>query len=340
MRKLATRLAICASFATLAPTIGWASDTPRVIVTIKPVHALVAGVMEGVAEPELLMSGGTSPHAYALRPSQAASLAKAELVVRVSATLETFLDRSIANLATKAHLLTLDQTDGLTLHDVREGGLWEEDDHDGHKGYKHHDTHKDHHAHKDHDGHKDHDRHKDHDGHDHGEHDPHIWLDPGNAGKLVGQIAATLSRAWPHHGDAFAANARALRSRIDALDAELAPAMKPLTGKPYIVFHDAYHYFESRYGLTPAGAVTVSPDRMPGARRLSKLRRRIKDSGALCVFAEPQFEPRLVTTLLEGTAARRGVLDPLGASIAPGPDHYFELMRQLAANLTACMAPQ
>lgn len=296
-----------------------AAEAVRVVTTIKPVHSLTASIMYGVAEPELLISGGGSPHAYSLRPSQARSLERARVVVRVSADLETFLNRPIAILAARAAIVTLDETPGLTLYDARQGGLWEVREADSHEE-------------------------KEQSGHEGGAHargtrDPHLWLDPVNARRLAGRIARALSAAYPAHKALFAANAEKLRARLAALDAELRAATRPLRGKPYIVFHDAYRYFEERYGLQPAGAVTISPDRIPGARRLKAIRDRIAMAQAICVFAEPQFEPKLVSTVTRGTGARRGTLDPLGAGLPPGPDQYFTLMRNLAADLAACLTP-
>ncbi len=281
------------------------AETPKVVVTIKPIHSLVAGVMEGVARPGLLMTGGGSPHSYALRPSQARSLAEAALAVRVSEGLEVFLNRSIENLASGARILTLDETAGLTLFEARAGGLW-----------KHHDN-----------------------AHEHAERDPHLWLDPENAIRLTARIAGTLADIFPEHATAFAANAHDLQRRLGALDLEISEAIGPIKGIPYIVFHDAYRYFEEHYGLLPAGAVSVTPDRPPGARRLVDMREHIRREQAVCVFSEPQFQPRMVSTLIEGTRARRGTLDPLGAELAPGADLYFTLMRNLARNLKECLEP-
>ena len=362
-----------------------ADDADKVVVTIRPIQSLVAGVMAGVGEPILLIPGGASPHAYALRPSQARALNRARVVVRVSRGLETFLERPIANLAGKAHVLTLDETPGLTLYEPREGGLWEAHDHDeharasqtddhdhdkhGHDKHDHdHDKHEKHeaaetghdhdkHGHEkrdkhdhDHDKHEKHEtadtkhkqeRHEDHEHaeHAHGEHDPHLWLDPENAKKLTTRIADVLSKAWPAHTATFRANAERQRARLQQLDTDLRTATKGLSGKPYIVFHDAYRYFEQRYGLQPAGAISVSADRPPGARRLLDIRKRIQEAKAICVFAEPQFEPKLVDALVEKTQARRATLDPLGADVAAGPDHYFTLMRNLAAALAGCLSP-
>jgi zinc transport system substrate-binding protein len=111
----------------------------------------------------------------------------------------------------------------------------------------------------------------------------------------------------------------------------------PLREQRYIVFHDAYHYFEEAFSLQPAGAIAVSPDRPPGARRISEIRQKIRDSGASCVFSEPQFRSAIVEVVLEDSAARHGVLDPLGSALVPGQDQWFNLMQGLADNLVSCL---
>ncbi len=290
-----------------APLAGNAAQSPKVVVTIAPVHALVAGVMEGVGEPGLLVSGGASPHSYSLKPSAARALSKARLVVRVSDQLETFLERAIHNIAEKADVLTLTDITGMTLYEPRQGGIWEKHEEQGA------DTHK------------------------HENHDPHVWLDPQNAKRIVSAVSIQLEQTYPEHAKAFAANAKKLNARLDALDRDLMAATKPLRGKPYIVFHDATRYFDERYGLHAAGAITVSPDRPPGVRRLTEIRQRIKSQAIECVFTEPQFQPKLVQTLIAGTGARAGTLDPIGAGLTPGPELYFKLMRNLATGMAACL---
>lgn len=307
MKNFWKALLAALSLLAVVPQAGEAAQSPKVVVSIAPIHALAAGVMEGVGEPVLLVPGGASPHAYSLKPSQARSLSKARLVVRVSAQLENFLERAITSIASKAEVVTLTRIKGMTLYEPREGGLWEKR---GEHGAATH-------------GHED--------------HDPHIWLDPQNAKRIVSAISMKLRQTYPEHGQAFAANAKKLILALDELDRDLLAATKPLRGKPYIVFHDATRYFDERYGLQAVGAITVSPDRPPGVRRLSEIRQWIKSQAVLCVFAEPQFQPKLVQTLISGTGARAGTLDPVGAGLKSGPELYFKLMRSLAANMAACL---
>lgn len=295
---------------------------PKVVITIKPVHSLASAVMAGVADPKLLIDGTASPHTFALRPSDAKAINEAQLLVRVSEGLEPFTGKLIKSLPQSVRVVTLASTQGLTLLPMREGGPFEAHDH-GHGGKGGH-------------------------AHSHGspgkkrpveaEMDGHIWLDPQNAKLIVGALAKELSVVAPAHADTFRRNADALTKRLDELDAELAAAIKPVVDKPYIVFHDAYQYFERRYGLAPAGSVTVNPDVPPSAKRLSELRRKISSLKATCVFAEPQFAPKVIDTIVEGTSARRGVLDPLGSAAPAGPEQYFATLKALAGDLRSCLA--
>jgi zinc transport system substrate-binding protein len=290
-----------------------AADPVKVVASIKPIHSLVAGVMQGVAEPTLLVKGAASPHSFNLRPSDARALNQADLVFWVGEDMETFLAKPIGSLADKAHPVALMERSNLTLLPTREGGAWEkhEDDHD--------------HAHEG--GHED----------EHGTHDAHVWLDVDNAAKMVATIARELSEHDSANAARYQANAADLTERLTALDAEMKTTLAPVKDKPFVVFHDAYHYLEERYGLNAVGAITVSPDQRPSAQRLSQLRAKISSLDAACVFAEPQFEPTLVATVVEKTPAKRGTLDPLGASLDDGSELYFTLMRGMAASLVSCL---
>jgi zinc transport system substrate-binding protein len=303
----------------LAGTIAAACGAPgaaaiEVVVTIKPLHALVVRVMAGAGTPQLLVQGAFSAHTYALKPSDAAKLSQADVFIRMSDTMEPFTAKVIKSLPGGVHAVTLQDTEGLQLLERRSGATFE----DGGPGHSH-----------DH-GH----RHK----HGHEAIDGHAWLDPANAKRMVDRIAETLSARAPAQTATFRANAERLKTDLDDLSAELARELAPVAGKPYIVFHDALQYFELRFGLTPAGSIAVSPEVPPSARRLSALRKQVTTRRAACVFAEPQFDTRLVNAVVEGTPARIGTIDPEGSRIEPGPDLYFTLLRSLAKDLKACLA--
>ena len=296
----------------------------KVVVTIKPIHALVAAVMQGAGTPRLLIEGSGSPHTFTLKPSDAKVLNEARVFFRVSEGLEPFTGKILKSLPKTVQVVTLESTPGLTLLNLRSSATFEAHDHDAGKLKRGHN-----HAH-DHAGAKP--------AAIGGSVDGHIWLDPANARLMVTAIAEVLATAAPEHAQLFRSNAGALDKRLEQLDGEIQSALAPMAGKPYIVFHDAYQYLESRYGLTPSGSVSINPDVPPSVKRLTELRRKISGLKATCVFAEPQFAPKVIETIIEGTSARRGTLDPLGASLPAGPEHYPALMRALAADLKSCLA--
>lgn len=299
-----------------------AADAPKVVVTIKPVHALVSQVMEGVSTPTLLVDGSASPHTFTLRPSTARAINDADIFIRTSEALEPFTHKITESLPARVMVLTLEDAPNVTLLDRRHGRTFEPHVHmrliDGGDGHEH-------------DGHADSD--DDHDGKD-----GHIWLDPLNAKAIVAAVTSALVARYPEHASAFTDNAKALNERLDALTQEIAAELRDVRGKPFIVFHDATQYLEHRYGLNAVGSITISPDVPPSARRLTDVRQKIVSLGAVCVFSEPDFQPNLVAAVTESTTARTGMLDAEGLMLKPGPELYFELMRGLAHSLAGCLS--
>ena len=323
-----------------------ASADVNVVASIKPVHSLVAAVMEGVGTPELIVEGAGSPHTYALKPSQAQSLQDADVVFWIGHELEAFLEGPVETLSASAKSVELINAHDLIKLEFREGGAFDEHDRDDHDDHDHsaeagHDDH----GHREtaeagHDHDHGHEETADagHDGHDHGEFDAHIWLDPVNAKAMVNEIEEVLAQADPSNAVQYEANAEVVLAKLDALTAEITVALAPVHDKGFIVFHDAYQYFEKRFDVTAAGSVTVSPEIIPGAARVAEIREKVQELGATCVFAEPQFEPKLVATVVEGTAAKSGVIDPLGATITEGPELYFDLVRNMATSVKTCLS--
>ena len=300
---------------------------PQIVTSIKPVHSLVAGVMQGVGEPLLLVSGGASPHDYSLKPSEARAIDQAQVVFWIGPDLESFLIRPLDNVKNKVRIVALLDAPGMTVLPLREGGTWEPHGHE--------------HGHDEHS----HETPEDGDDHEHehehvhqADHDPHVWLDPVNAIAMVRRIMTVLGEADIAHRADYQRNGAALIERLDHLNQRLATELAPVRQQPYLVFHDAYQYFERRYDLDAIGSVTMSAERRPGAKRVADIQARIRDLQVRCVFSEPQFQPALVETIIAGSAARRGVLDPLGAELPPGPDAYFQLLQGLATSLRACLS--
>ena len=336
---------VSVSFGLMAALLSTAAiaDVPRVATDIAPVHSLVAQIMQGLDEPSLIVQPGASPHGYSMRPSEARALDQADLVIWVGEALTPWLEGPIATLGENADKIELMSVEGTILYDYREGATFGHHDHD-HGADDHAKDHdhdhakneaKDHdhdHAEKAHD-HAEHD----HSGHDHSGHDSHAWLDPVNARLWLGVIAAELARLDPDNAAAYAANAAAGQADIDALQAEIAAMLAPVSDKGFVVFHDAYQYFERRFDLAAAGAITLSDASTPSAGRIAELRDAVATMGAACVFAEPQFDKRLIDTVFAGSA-RVGLLDPLGQDLAPGAALYPQMMRGMAMSFADCLA--
>ncbi|NTF07418.1 zinc ABC transporter substrate-binding protein ZnuA [Agrobacterium rubi] len=303
-----------------------AMAAPNVVVSIKPIHSLVAAIMQGVAEPELIVDGGASPHTYALKPSNARAIESADVVFWVGDGLEKFLEKPLHSLAGKATVVELDDAKGLEKLPFREGGPFEGHDHGEHEGHDHAAEAGDDHSHQA--GHH----------HEEGEYDMHLWLDPANAKAMAVEIEKTLMTADPANAKTYQENTKTLVDNLDVLDKEIAKTVAPIKDKPFVVFHDAYQYFEHHYGVKTAGSITVSPESIPGAERIKQIHAKVKELNATCVFAEPQFEPKLVNVVIEGTQAKSGTLDPEAATLEAGPDLYFKLMRGIATSLKDCLS--
>ncbi len=312
------RIWIVAALSALLAVTVQAAEAPRVAVSIKPLHSLVAGVMDGVGTPDLIVEGGGSPHSHSFKPSEARDLSNAAAVFWIGESVESFLLRSIKSLAPNAVSVEMMETSGLTLLPLREGGAWDGHDH----------------------GHDDHDKTDDDHGRepDNAEVSAHIWLDPVNARLMIAEIALRLGEIDPGNAAAYRANAARLTAKLEILSVDMAREFAPIRGQPFVVFHDAYHYLEARYGLSAVGSVTLSPSVQPGAARIAELRDRIEMTGAVCIFSEPQFTPKLTEVLVEGTGLRKGVLDPLGFDLENGPELYFKMMRRNAEALKTCLS--
>ena len=319
--------AVAALFVCAFPGTAMAEVADRVVASIKPVHSLVSSVMAGVGEPHLIIRSAVSPHTFSLRPSDSMVLENARVVFLVDELIEFPLIGPVNTLAHDARVVMLSGAKGLVHRPLREGGAFEAHDHGADEHHGHHE------------GEEHSDEEETHGHEEHGAFDPHIWLDPVNAKAMASMIASTLSEADPANAETYAANAEALSQRLEDLTAEIAAEMESVRDRPFVVFHDAYRHFEDRFGLRAVGSVVISVDQSPGVRRIMELRDKVHELGAVCVFAEVQFESRLVDTIIEGTSARTGFLDPIGATGEAGPEAYFDLIRNMAASFKSCLAP-
>jgi len=303
--------------ALMTPAMAVIAEPPVVVADIAPVHSLVARVMAGFGEPIILVPPGTSPHHFALRPTDARALSDAELVVVVGSALDPRITEPIAALANEADTLELFSVAGTTVLEFRENAAFESDDE--HHGDDAPMSEAESHEH-------------------HGRDDPHAWLDPQNAMVWLDAIAAELTALDPANGQGYADNAAAARRQLVRLIADVEAELQDVKGQSYIVFHDAFQYFERRFGVPASGAIAIGDASQPSADRIRSIRATIASRNVTCVFKEPQHNAALVSTVLEGSTAGSGTLDPIGATIEPGPALYPRLIRTIATSMRSCMS--
>ena len=312
----------------------------KVVASIKPIHSLASYLMDGIAKPDLIVDGYASPHGFAMKPSHAKMLQNADLIFWVGEDLESFLEKPLSSIAKKAEKIELMEIKGLNVLKFRERNIF--DDHDDH-GHDDHDDHgkkeddHDDHDHDDHgkkDGHDDHDDHDGHEGHAHGEFDPHIWLDPMNAKVILNEMVEHLIENDAKNASKYKSNLKKALKEIDKLNKDVKAELSKSTAS--IVFHDAYQYFEERYNVNILGAFTVNTDVMPGAEQLAEIREIIEHDKVACVFSEPQFNPDIINAVAKDMKIKTGVVDPLGATLDPGKDLYFNLIRNMSASFKGC----
>ena len=322
----------------------------KVVASIKPIHSLASYLMDGVGKPSLIVDGYASPHGFALKPSHAKMLQEADIIFWVGEDLENFLEKPLSSIAKKAEKIELMEAHGLNKLKFRERNIFDDHDDHGHDDHGHkkkddHDDHDDHghkkkddhddHGHKE-DGHKedDHDDHDDHEGHHHGEFDPHIWLDPINAKVILNEMVEHLIENDAKNASTYKSNLDKALKDIDKLTMEVMTELNQSSSS--IVFHDAYQYFEKRFNVNVLGAFTVNTDVMPGAEQLSEIREIIEHDKVACVFSEPQFNPDIIKAVAKDMNIKSGVIDPLGATLNPGKDLYFDLIKNMSKSFKGC----
>ena len=297
----------------------------KVVASIKPIHSLASYLMDGVGKPDLIVDGYNSPHGFALKPSHAKMLQNADLIFWVGEDLESFLEKPLKSIAKKAEKIELMEIKGLNKLEFRERNIFDGHDDHGHDEHKE-DEHKEH-------GHKE-DKHDDHHEHAHGEHDPHIWLDPMNAKVILSEMAEHLIEKDQENASKYKANLKKADKALDNLTKKVKSELKG--DFKSIVFHDAYQYFEKRFNVNVLGAFTVNTDVLPGAEQLAEIREIIEHEKVTCVFSEPQFNPDIIKAVAKDMKINTGVIDPLGATLNPGKDLYFDLIRNMYASFKGC----
>ena len=328
--KLNIKSSLIISIFTFFSFFSYAHAEIKVVASIKPIHSLVSYVMDGVGTPSILVDGSSSPHTFQLKPSHAQMLQDADIVFWIGEDLESFLETPLESIATNAKKITLMELDDIELLKFREKHIFEEHaEHDDH-GDEHEEGHDEHEE-----GHDEHeDEHGHHDEHNHGEFDIHFWLDPAIAKVIVKNIADELSNIDVGNKATYEANASKAISELDELIAETK--LKINKNATYVVFHDAYQYFEERFGIEVLGALSVNPEILPGAKQLAEIREVIEHENVNCIFSEPQFNPSIAKTIAADTGVKAAVLDPLGAELDPSKDLYFDLIADMASSFSGC----
>jgi zinc transport system substrate-binding protein len=316
----------------------FASETTGVVSTIQPINSLVNAVIGNTGKTILLIPTEASPHDYKLKPSDTKILQNANIIFFVSEHLEASVTKIFENLPKNIKTINLMEDTGIQHLAIRDNEAWERHDH--------------HHGHSDHDGHDDHDKHsKKHDDHNHNKHakkhddhddhekedDVHIWLSPDNAVKIIKKINKELSLFFPENAKTYSQNANQMIKRINQIKDELKNELSAIKDKPYVVFHDAYQYFETSFDLNAVGSVALEGDIASSPKQISFIKDKIVKLKASCVFQEPQFDSKLVKIVVEGTNAKIGTLDPLGVNIKSGENFYLQLLKNMAKSLKDCL---
>lgn len=328
------------------------AGVPDVVADIAPIQSIAARVMQGVGTPDVLLPPGADPHHYAMRPSEARLLQNADFVLMAGAGLTPWLNDTLDTLAADAQRLEMARIEGVVL--IEAAGLSDDDDHtgehhheeDGHDDDHHEEGHhqEDHHE----EGHHEEDHHEDdheeehhEDGHHEAGHDddhsddPHMWLNPENAIVFALELAESLATADPEHADAYFANASEFSEELLLVISDTEQRMENIQAR-HIVTHDAFAYFETRFGKRALGAVSNSHAARPGAAHLKEMQALVSSQNVTCVLAEPGYAEGLLETVFEGHAFTVSVADPLGGSLVPGADLYPGILSELAGAFEAC----
>ena len=278
----------------------------RVLTSIKPLQQIAAAVQDGVGSPEVLLPPGASPHHYALRPSDVRRVSDVELLYWIGPDMEGFLPRVLKGRSKPS--VAVQDLPGLHLRHFGEDSHSHDEDADEH----------------------------DHD-HRPGSLDAHLWLSSVNARVIAAKMASDLSAADPANAARYQSNLKAFGERLDALDLRLKQRLAGISGKPFFVFHEAFDYFESTYGLKHTGVFSVAAEVQPGAQHVAAMRKRLQEVGKTCVFSEPPLRPRLAETLTAGLPVTLAELDALGGTTPASAQGYEQLLENLGNDLAGCL---
>tara|TARA_B100000768_G_scaffold5296_1_gene6344 strand:+ start:2206 stop:3165 length:960 start_codon:yes stop_codon:yes gene_type:complete len=300
----------------------YATETKGIITTIKPINALVSAVVGNTGKTISIIPADISPHEFKLKPSDAKILQDGNIIFYVSNHLESSITKVFENLPKNIKIINLIEETGIEHLAIRDNEAWERHDHHGEEEHDDHEKHA-----KKHDDHDDHEK----------EDDVHIWLSPDNAIKIVKKVNKELNLFFPENAKIYNENSTKMINKISILKSELKKELSTIKDKPYIVFHDAYQYFEKDFGLNAVGSIALEDDVASSPKQISYIKNKIVNSNVSCVFQEPQFDSKLVKTVVEDTNAKVGTLDPLGVNIVGDEDFYLQLLRNMSKSLKKCL---
>ncbi|NSW88266.1 zinc ABC transporter substrate-binding protein [bacterium] len=290
----------------LLPIISYSTEK-KIVATIKPIHSIILNVVDN-EDVHLLLNGNVSPHDYHLKPSDMKKIKEADIVFYVDdESIETFLHRALKTIDDR-NKVAIFSNSRIKLLPIREGGIWEEElAEDGHN-------------------------------HAHGEYDGHIWLSTNNAIRITKQVVKKLSEITPSKKNLYKKNAMIYINQLKNSKKEISAELASIKNEPYIVFHDAYQYFENEFKLNAAGSISLNPEISPTPKRINEIKSKILDDNVKCVFKEPQFPSQIVQTITKDTKANEGTLDPLGSELEPGKELYIKLIKNISKNLKQCLS--
>ncbi|MDA1197862.1 MAG: zinc ABC transporter substrate-binding protein [Proteobacteria bacterium] len=318
--QILKKLSLLISFITVFSFMTTAQAEIKVVTSIKPVHSLVGLVMDGVGKPGLIVTGNDSPHTFQFKPANAKMIQDADIIFWIGKDLETFLEKPLKTIGQKAKITTFLESKEIKKLKYRENNIFEDEEHDDHDD---HGKKKDAHSKKD-----------EHDSDGHGEFDAHIWTDPANAKIMVEIITKQLSELDSKNKSIYESNGKKTLAELDALMKDISKDTNKKAS--FIVFHDAYQYFEKRFEVKTAGALSINPEVLPGAKQLASIREEIKTKKVNCIFSEPQFNPGISKAIAQDTGIKIFVMDPLGVNLNDGKELYFKLIRNISTSINNC----